>query len=146
MEHTTRTRNGRLKMFLVKHRGKIAGLPTCHFVHFLTKKQKKPNPPQPLSPPPTHVRTSRVANLCSPTVHRVLFYRLDSRHRPCINISALSSLLFSSSSVVLFPLAPLSALFAFSSSLSSLVLSLSLALSRLRGLFFSLPNCSPLFV
>ena len=50
----------------------------------------------------------------------------DSRHRAAIKISALSSLLFSSYYIVRF-LAPLSSLFALSSSLSSLVSSFSFA-------------------
>ena len=83
-----------------------------------------------------------------------MLHRFDSRHRASIHISALSSLLFSSSSVVFFPLAPLSSLFTLTSSLSSFVVvspslrqSLSLSFARcLLSLSLSLFNHSPLSV
>ena len=55
---------------------------------------------------------------------KLCYIALTQRHRASIHNSALSSLLFSSSSVVFFPLAPLSSLFTLTSSLSSLVSSL----------------------
>ena len=77
---------------------------------------------------------------------KVVLLCLDFRHEAAMNIFVLSFRLFSSSSVVLFPLAPLSSLFALSSSLSSLLF-LSLCRSRVVFFFLSLsPLVTSLFV